>query len=787
VTTENIENQPSENIDPSLLAFFLEELKSQLSIFKDNFIVLEKNAKSKHALNELLRIAQSIEQGGRIVKLMAVAKIVKEFKHYFENILKGMAEPQPGQQLVLDLVNFLVHLSTTPVDEVAVFMRDHVQIIEDKVQQLEAINSKANQEGEKITSKNDIYHELQNLMIDPTMFDLFRIELENQCIILNNGLVEWEHNPNEKLLVSLMRAAHSIKGAAKVVGLSPVVKIAHAMEDCLVSAQKQQIKLEVNKIDYLLKGVDFLSYLSKAEIRNIKQWILDNLPQVEVIVNGILPFSTQKILEEKRDEYNPSMISASPSHANIAIKTLNKRVETMKAFQTAFVSDRVLRVSAQNLNRLMGLAGESLVESHWLYPFEQSLQKLKREQSNLAGELEVLRDNLKKENLSPVLQKSLANIQYKINTYRHNFTERLGELDSFIHQHATLSDRLYQEVINSRMRPFADGVEAFPRMVRDLSRHLGKQVRLKIEGKSTPVDRDILEKLESPLSHLLRNAVDHGIETPEERRALKKPLEGIIKLEARHKGGILLITVSDDGRGIDLPFLRQTLIEKKFISAEVASHLSESDLLEFLFIPGFSTSKQVTEISGRGVGLNIVQTFVQEVGGVVKTFLSPGKGISIHLQLPLTLSVIQALLVEISKEVYAFPLSRINQAFLINSDQVKTIENQQFFHYEGRNIGLISACQVLELNEYQVSSNLLSVVVVGEHQNAYGLVVDRLIGEKQLVVQELDSRLGKIPDISAGALMEDGSPALIIDVEDIVRSINQQLANGRLGKLSYTN
>ena len=365
------------------------------------------------------------------------------------------------------------------------------------------------------------------------------------------------------------------------------------------------------------------------------------------------------------------------------------------------------------------------------------------------------------------------------------FKEHLGELENFIGRYSTLSDRLYEEVVNSRMRPFADGIEAFPRMVRDLGRELGKQARLEIVGQSTQVDREILEKLESPLSHLLRNAVFHGIETPEERKAAEKPAEGVIQLQARHKGGMLAITVSDDGRGIDVEQVRRLIVEKKYLTEEMAQRLTKWEVVDFLFLPGFSTSTDVTDISGRGVGLNIVQIFVQDVGGAVRISFKPGKGTRFHLQLPVTLSVIRSLLVEISGEAYALPLARIDQSFLVDRDKVEMIENRQFFHYEDQNIGLVSAWQILELEEPKLALHSLPVILISDRSNRYGLVVDRLIGEKELVVQDLDPRLGKVPNLMASSLLEDGSPVLILDVEDLVRSIDHLLKGGRLTQLAY--
>jgi two-component system sensor histidine kinase and response regulator WspE len=626
---------------------------------------------------------------------------------------------------------------------------------------------------------------------DSTMFDLFDAELETQCKVLNSGIIELERMPNDqKLLESLMRAAHSIKGAARVVSLNPVVRLAHAMEDLFVAAQNGKTEIHVDQINQLLRGVDLFAHLSKVKINEVNVWLKEQLHDIEALIQAISSLDPLSKIELKEDiqQFNKEKTSTlqAPLAMKIAAKNGSKKNEPLKNRQTSITQDRFLRITAQNLNRLMGLAGESLVESRWLAPFGESLQSFKNNLKGVSHTLDLLRDNLKSEKLNVIAQNSLNDLHHQLNDIHFYLSERLGELDSFISRHESLSDRLYQAVISSRMRPFADGVEAFPRMVRDVAHQLGKQVRFEIDGKATPVDRDILERLEAPLSHLLRNAIDHGIERPEERLVAGKHAEGLIKLEANHRGGILEIKVSDDGRGIDIEQLRLKIVEKKLVSREMAEHLSTNELLDFLFLPGFSTSASLTEISGRGVGLDVVKSTVQEVGGEVHTFFKPGNGMSFHLKLPLTLAVLRSLLVEISGEVYALPLAAIDKTFFVNRESIEISEDRQFFHYEDQRICLIPAWEVLELSEPQFTLTHLPVIVLSDRFKSYGLVVDRLIGEKELVVLELDSRLGKIPDISAGALMEEGSPILIIDSEDIVCSIDHLLSGGRRADVSYT-
>jgi len=246
---------------------------------------------------------------------------------------------------------------------------------------------------------------------------------------------------------------------------------------------------------------------------------------------------------------------------------------------------------------------------------------------------------------------------------------------------------------------------------------------------------------------------------------------------------MLAITITDDGKGINPEQLRQKVVQKNLATPEIAAQLSEAELLEFLFLPGFSTAKQVTEISGRGVGLDIAKSMAQEVGGTVRAASQVGKGTSFHFQLPLTLSVVRTLLVEISGKPYAIPLARIDQIVTVERSQISDVENREYFTLNQRHVGLIAAHQILELPASTPQNELLSVVVASDQSNAYGLVVDKFLGERDLVVRPLDPRLGKVPDISATSLLGDGSPILIVDVADMLRSIDTLLTSGRLAKV----
>jgi two-component system sensor histidine kinase and response regulator WspE len=610
-----------------------------------------------------------------------------------------------------------------------------------------------------------------------SMQDLFRIEAESQTQALTSALLALEQDPGRvDELESCMRAAHSLKGAARIVEIRPAVTITHAMEDLFVLVQSGKTALHQARIDLLLQGVDLLGMLAKAP--NLDSGIPDQDWQAEAD-RFVAELNAQAPGNDPVELPSPAPLQQTPTpppppSPPSAATQMASRPEPV---------DRALRVSADNLDRLLELAGESLVESRRLRPLGQSLLRLKRLQREAVGAFGTLQAALPLHLLDERARNALVEVKQGLLSCRKLLSEKLDELEAADHQATTLAHRLYDRALMVRMRPFADGVGAFPRMVRNIARDLGKQVKLEIAGERTQVDREILEKLDAPLGHLLRNALDHGIESPDERSSAGKAVEGTIRLEARHHSGALQIIVADDGRGIDPERIRRAVIEKGLAIEETAAKLSESELLEFLFLPGFSMKQDVTEISGRGVGLDVVQEMIRQVRGQVRVSSQVGKGARFKLELPLTLSVVRSLIVEIGGEPYAFPFAHIARAIKLPVDQVQTLEGRQHFALDGQQVGLVGAHQVLGCNEVVHHDGELAVVLLGGPANLYGLVVDRLVCGRELVVQPLDPRLGKIKDIGAAAVMEDGSPVLIVDAEDMIRSMEKLSSADRLERI----
>ncbi|PLR61228.1 MULTISPECIES: hybrid sensor histidine kinase/response regulator [Pseudomonas] len=615
-------------------------------------------------------------------------------------------------------------------------------------------------------------------MRDASLLELFSLEADAQTQVLSAGLLALERNPTQAdQLEACMRAAHSLKGAARIVGVDAGVSVSHVMEDCLVSAQENRLYLQPEHIDALLQGTDLLMRIATpgndvgpADVEAYVALMERLLDPSQAPVNVAPSPEPAPVVEELPPEPEPAPpVTSEPPRQG-------KRMTEG--------GERVLRVTAERLNSLLDLSSKSLVETQRLKPYLASLQRLKRIQSQGIRALDTLDGQLKTQVLSLEAQEALADTRRLLSEAQALLAEKHAELDEFGWQAGQRAQVLYDTALACRMRPFADVLAGQVRMVRDLGRSLGKQVRLEIEGEKTQVDRDVLEKLEAPLTHLLRNAVDHGIEMPEQRLLAGKPAEGLIRLRASHQAGLLVLELSDDGNGVDLERLRGTIVDRHLSPVETALRLSEEELLTFLFLPGFSLRDTVTEVSGRGVGLDAVQHMVRQLRGAVVLEQTAGQGSRFHLEVPLTLSVVRSLVVEVGEEAYAFPLAHIERMCDLAPDDIVQLEGRQHFWHEGRHVGLVAASQLLQRPAGQSPSETLKVVVIRERDTVYGIAVERFIGERTLVVLPLDDRLGKVQDISAGALLDDGSVVLIVDVEDMLRSVDKLLNTGRLERIA---
>lgn len=592
------------------------------------------------------------------------------------------------------------------------------------------------------------------LAADSGMFAIFLEEAQTQAASINDALLNLENSPQDSTLVdSLMRSCHSLKGAARVVGLDWLVALAHKMEDSFASVRDAKIKVDSSFADLMFECSDFISASVAQKCANIDE------SKASALAGNIEKLLAGNYLRSNKATPKP-------------IAPIQKNVSQASASS--------VKVSAKSLSKLMELAAESLVENRRIEPYREAMISIKNEQEQIARYLENAIYTLEGTAGADAAQAHLELARRAIHKTITDIREQIESFGEYSRRNVLIAGRLYSEVISSRMRPFSDGVTSLPRMVRDIAKSFGKKIEFEIDGAKTPVDRDVLEKLESPLMHIVRNACDHGIEMPAERLAAGKPAAGRIVLRAWHSAGFLKISVSDDGKGISPQIVRKKILENGLAAADSVTNFSNEELYSFLLLPGFTTKPDISEISGRGVGLDVVQTMLHDVGGTISISSQEGKSSSFDLKLPITRSVLKSLVAEIGGEPYAFALARVYRTVKLDLKNLRSVEGRQYFDLDGCSVGLISGARALGFDESPLDSASVYAVVIADRGNLYGIEIDSLPTESELVVRPLHERLGKIPCVSSASLSEDGLPILILDIDDLVSSIDKFLSSGEL-------
>ncbi len=759
-----------------MLDLFKTEITTQSKKLTLSLNELEHTADLNTTYESLINFTRAIKGATKLVHIDLILPVVVLLENVFSHFQGQAIKTDTNcNETLQNTVSFFKHIAVLSASELNQPNKKTTDLIKAEIDKLNLLLSYKNETKSSdtmpvkdATQTEDIQNFITAENIDPEMFKLFCTELQNSLDIINNSLLELEHieKPHaSNLLEGMMRAAHSIKGAARMIGIEAVVKLAHAMEDVFVAAQNNKTQLHKSGIDHFFICNDLLKQIETLTPIDIAQWTQNNrLYLIKLIQSLQLIQQNQTILPVIIPETN-------------TVKTTTT--------ETADLTD--VRVSTSRINKLVNLAGELTVSSNWIRQHSDSMLALKRKHNEILEQLDRLRILISDNTHSEHENKLISSIQHKAEDYRDEFTSRLISLDNFDRNSSSINSKINHEIIASRMRPFSDTARGYKRLVRDLSNSLNKKVKLELVGESTPVDRDILEKLDAPLNHIIRNAIDHGIETPAERIQQGKPETGTIKLSATHQSGRLRIQVKDDGRGVDIENLRKKILDKKLVNANMAEHLSKSELLDFLFLPSFSTRSEVTELSGRGVGLDIVHNALQEVRGKLHAETELNQGMEINMELPLTLSVIRSLLVSINEELYAFPLAKIQSLVTVNKKDISVFEDKQYISIDGKHIGLIHCAQILEINNAITEDEEVPIIIIGDWNLSYGLVVDKLIGERGLALRALNKKLGKIKDISSAAITDDGEPVLVFDIDDLQQSIQDIIVGKDLYKVGTNN
>jgi len=536
---------------------------------------------------------------------------------------------------------------------------------------------------------------------------------------LDQDLVVLEQKPDDlDLLNQIFRSFHTIKGSSSFLSLAQITDFSHLAEEMLNKLRKKEMQASPEVIDVLLESVDkiklLLANVSKEEPERID--VSSTSKKIKELLEG-------KPRGEEKTEIKEGV---EPAKGKVSSpKELSSPATTPQ--QKKGISPTI-RVEAERLDNLLNLVGELVLEKSRL--------------SQLKGRLG------EKFKADPLVE----------------------ELSSINAQLDLLTTDLHLGVMKTRMLPVGKVFKRFPRQVRDLSRERGKEIDLQISGEETELDKSVLELISDPLVHLIRNAVDHGIELSAERKKLGKPPRGTVKLTAYHQANHIHLEVSDDGKGVDPGFLKKKAVDKGLIIAKEAERLSRREALNLIFAPGFSTAEVTTEVSGRGVGMDVVKTNVEKLNGMIDIETEVGKGTTISIKLPLTLVIIQVLLVSSAEEIFAIPLSSVLRTLSVSPEQVYRIGSKEVIRVEETIFPLIRLNRIFNSHSSVKPENetRLHAVVVGLAEQRIALLVSRLLGQQEVVIKSLGDYLGSISGVGGATIMGDGRVVLILDIASLV-------------------
>ncbi|GAA7657071.1 chemotaxis histidine kinase/response regulator CheAY2 [Helicobacter pylori] len=666
--------------------------------------------------------------------------------------------------------------------------------------------------------------DLQEIMED---FLIEAFEMNEQ---LDQDLVELEHNPEDlDLLNRIFRVAHTIKGSSSFLNLNILTHLTHNMEDVLNRARKGEIKITPDIMDVVLRSIDLMKTLlvtirdTGSDTNNGKE------NEIEEAVKQLQAITSQNLEGAKETSGTKEAPQKENKEVKKEAKEENKENKAKAPTVEDFASDNPLadepdldytNMSAEEveaeIERLLNKRQEADKERR--AQKKQEAKPKQEEQAKPKQEVTPTKETPKtetpktpktetkakakadtEENKAPsigveqtvrvdvrrldhlmnligelVLGKNRLIRIYSDVEERYDGEKFLEELNQVVSSISAVTTDLQLAVMKTRMQPVGKVFNKFPRMVRDLSRELGKSIELIIEGEETELDKSIVEEIGDPLIHIIRNSCDHGIEPLEERRRLNKPETGKVQLSAYNEGNHIVIKISDDGKGLDPVMLKEKAIEKGVISERDAEGMSDREAFNLIFKPGFSTAKVVSNVSGRGVGMDVVKTNIEKLNGIIEIDSEVGVGTTQKLKIPLTLAIIQALLVGVQEEYYAIPLSSVLETVRISQDEIYTVDGKSVLRLRDEVLSLVRLSDIFKVDAILESNSDVYVVIIGLADQKIGVIVDYLIGQEEVVIKSLGYYLKNTRGIAGATVRGDGKITLIVDVGammDMAKSI----------------
>ncbi len=657
--------------------------------------------------------------------------------------------------------------------------------------------------------------DLQEIMED---FLIEAFEMNEQ---LDQDLVELEHNPEDlDLLNRIFRVAHTIKGSSSFLNLNILTHLTHNMEDVLNRARKGEIKITPDIMDVVLHSIDLMKTLlvtirdTGSDTNNGKEnEIEEAVKQLQAITSqnlegakeGTKEAPKEEVKEEAKKENikenqenkakaptaensasdNPLADEPDLDYANMSAEEVEAEIERLlNKRQEADKERRAQKKQEAKPKQEVAPKTETPKTETPKAPKTEIKTKAKADTEenkapSIGVEQTVRVDVRRLDHLMNLIGELVLGKNRLIRIYsdveeRYDGEKFLEELNQVVSSISAVTTDLQLAVMKTRMQPVGKVFNKFPRMVRDLSRELGKSIELIIEGEETELDKSIVEEIGDPLIHTIRNSCDHGIEPLEERRRLNKPETGKVQLSAYNEGNHIVIKISDDGKGLDPVMLKEKAVEKGVISERDAEGMSDREAFNLIFKPGFSTAKVVSNVSGRGVGMDVVKTNIEKLNGIIEIDSEVGVGTTQKLKIPLTLAIIQALLVGVQEEYYAIPLSSVLETVRISQDEIYTVDGKSVLRLRDEVLSLVRLSDIFKVDAILESNSDVYVVIIGLADQKIGVIVDYLIGQEEVVIKSLGYYLKNTRGIAGATVRGDGKITLIVDVGammDMAKSI----------------
>ncbi|GAA7908211.1 chemotaxis histidine kinase/response regulator CheAY2 [Helicobacter pylori] len=654
--------------------------------------------------------------------------------------------------------------------------------------------------------------DLQEIMED---FLIEAFEMNEQ---LDQDLVELEHNPEDlDLLNRIFRVAHTIKGSSSFLNLNILTHLTHNMEDVLNRARKGEIKITPDIMDVVLRSIDLMKTLlvtirdTGSDTNNGKEnEIEEAVKQLQAITSQNLegaketsgtkeaPKEIKEEIKEKTKEEvkanktptaenpasdNPLADEPDLDYANMSAEEVEAEIERLLNKRQEADKERRAQKKQEAKQEVTPTKEPPKTETPKAPKTETKAKAKADTEENKApsiGVEQTVRVDVRRlDHLMNLIGELVLGKNRLIRIYsdveeRYDGEKFLEELNQVVSSISAVTTDLQLAVMKTRMQPVGKVFNKFPRMVRDLSRELGKSIELIIEGEETELDKSIVEEIGDPLIHIIRNSCDHGIEPLEERRRLNKPETGKVQLSAYNEGNHIVIKISDDGKGLDPVMLKEKAIEKGVISERDAEGMSDREAFNLIFKPGFSTAKVVSNVSGRGVGMDVVKTNIEKLNGIIEIDSEVGVGTTQKLKIPLTLAIIQALLVGVQEEYYAIPLSSVLETVRISQDEIYTVDGKSVLRLRDEVLSLVRLSDIFKVDAILESNSDVYVVIIGLADQKIGVIVDYLIGQEEVVIKSLGYYLKNTRGIAGATVRGDGKITLIVDVGammDMAKSI----------------